>query len=903
MNKECEALPASLGRRLQVRVFVTYAFAFIIPILVAFAAFAILGLYPFGNDTVSCWDLQITYTYFYQWFQQVLSGNGSVFYSFSKSLGGNMYGTFVGFMLSPVSWLSYFFAGSNIMDFVTFSIVFKFGLAGLGAFFYLRRRFILPPVVSLALSTCYAMSLFMTTQSANPMWMDVVAVFPIVLLGVYRVVHLGRPTVLFAGVFVCIILDWYNGYMVCLFTIIFFLFESFLEAPHARGVGKRVWFKCMVNPGRFSIAFALAVASSMFVLLPLVITLLGGKGGYQGGLFNISFRYDFVDVFRSFFLGVYEKEYLPQFYTGTLVLISSIWYFINPAIEKRERIAAFVLLAFMVFSSWFAPMDRVWCGLRDSNSFYCRFSFLVSGVLLFTAARALMTLSKKSVPSLVVSSAAVFIVAGIIFCSKDYPSPSYLVVTWAVCLLIPALLILSLYVKGKGWRNTFLIMLLLVVAAEAFVSCRQVFQYRMQSSSQVTYSDYASYFGDGWNQYNELDANDDDSADAYRVCKLYSLVGTSSSKVTSNESLVYGYSQVAGYDSAYDDRVQNFLSAIGYSGNWDCITTYNYPVLPADSLLGIRYVSSDECPAGLTESSNLTQTQNGNLFYENVDALPLGFGANSAIVDDSINQNGNPFDYQEAFYSRLLGAECDLYSPASCSQVERTDEQITWEVEVPAGGLVYGYVSGDPWLSLDLYIDGESQGSYLDQWSQGIFAIQGEDDVSSAHTVTLRVKDSAGWNEAATTLSDSLDFDASFNILNQDVYSDAVSTLASQPFEIDVFDDGHVHGTYSAQEDGLLFTTIPYDSGWTVKVNGQVVEPEIAQDTFLAIPISAGDNDIEMSYLPPGLIIGTGVSLVSIALYIFFALLFARRDKRHASDSGGGNATMETNDFESEEIS
>lgn len=847
--------------------FFFYALSFLIPCGIVVASFFILSMYPFGDRAVSVWDLQITYTYFYEWFRDCLAGDQSIFYSFSKSLGGNMYAGWSGLLTSPINWLIVF-CGDNPMDFVTLMIVVKFGLAGLTSYFYVRRRFGLSRPISLCLSICYSMMLFMTTQSANPMWMEVVILLPLVMYGIYCVVHRGRFVFFYISLLAVIICNYYNGYMVCLFSIMFYLFESYLYLPKA----ERVRAKIMVNPGRFSIGFALAVFSSLFILLPTVLGLLAGKGAVPGGLFTFEFRYDLNDVVRSFFLGVYEKELLPQMYCGTLTLICAIWFFLSDKIGKREKIAAGVFIGVMVFSTWYAPFDRIWLGLRDGNSFYCRFAFLVSALFLFVAARMLSVgWEHRSYKGLVKAGVVVGIVAVIIYCDGNFPRARFFAATIAMCVTVPLLIILIDRFRDNAFRRSALsAVLVLAVGCEALLSCHGIFRTRLDSDNPSFYSRYGMYYEEGERILDEVDEKDGTDVNAYRLEKTYNFLSPYR-RIALNETMAFGYAGIALYDSAYDDRVQNVLSRLGYTPDRSIRTSYNDPMLVSDALLGIRYVSDDECPPGFV-SSGVSSTWEGREFYENPYALPLGYGASSDILDD-IDFNGNPFDYQNEFVNKLVGEEIDCIVDVETRLVERGEDAWVWEVEMPSDApedaILYGFFEY-PWqLSVDLY-DGEDYlYVYLDDWSQGMFPILSEEK-DGVRTVTLE--------GAIPENADDLIFHAAY--VDREKFGQAYDELASHPFEIDVFGDGEVSGTYVSDGAGVLFTTVPYDPGWTIEVNGKVVEPHVTQDAFIALDVEDGENVIRMTYFPSSLGVAAGLSGLSMAGLIASALVLRRKDRQ-----------------------
>ena len=110
--------------------------------------------------------------------------------------------------------------------------------------------------------------------------------------------------------------------------------------------------------------------------------------------------------------------------------------------------------------------------------------------------------------------------------------------------------------------------------------------------------------------------------------------------------------------------------------------------------------------------------------------------------------------------------------------------------------------------------------------------------------------------------------------------------------DITAFEDGYIAGniaTGATEESSLLLATVPCENGWEVRVNGKRVEPiAIADGALTGIPIGPGENQIEMRFLPPGLIIGCTITAVGILGTAAYAIRQrARRRKQpigaHAS--------------------
>ena len=74
---------------------------------------------------------------------------------------------------------------------------------------------------------------------------------------------------------------------------------------------------------------------------------------------------------------------------------------------------------------------------------------------------------------------------------------------------------------------------------------------------------------------------------------------------------------------------------------------------------------------------------------------------------------------------------------------------------------------------------------------------------------------------------------------------------------------GHVNVT---DKSNVMMTSIPYNPGWTVKVDGKKVQTSEAWGSLLSFPITGGKHRIEMTFLPQGLLTGIAVSVFSLVL-------------------------------------
>jgi uncharacterized membrane protein YfhO len=65
----------------------------------------------------------------------------------------------------------------------------------------------------------------------------------------------------------------------------------------------------------------------------------------------------------------------------------------------------------------------------------------------------------------------------------------------------------------------------------------------------------------------------------------------------------------------------------------------------------------------------------------------------------------------------------------------------------------------------------------------------------------------------------------------------------------------------------LVFFSVPYDSGWSAKVNGKEVDVHKVYYGFIAVECPEGECDIELEYDMPGFKIGVVATVVSVLIF------------------------------------
>lgn len=153
------------------------------------------GYAPFGKHSLASMDAHIQYLDFFAYLKDVLSGENSICYTFSKTLGGNNIGLFSYYLASPFNLIILFFDKSDLVSFFNLIVSLKLTLAAITCSVFLNLRFkdikesTLEHSVFIAiLAVSYALCQYSIAQSSNIMWLDGVYMLPLILLGVYNLV-------------------------------------------------------------------------------------------------------------------------------------------------------------------------------------------------------------------------------------------------------------------------------------------------------------------------------------------------------------------------------------------------------------------------------------------------------------------------------------------------------------------------------------------------------------------------------------------------------------------------------------------------------------------------------------------------------------------------------------------
>ena len=91
----------------------------------------------------------------------------------------------------------------------------------------------------------------------------------------------------------------------------------------------------------------------------------------------------------------------------------------------------------------------------------------------------------------------------------------------------------------------------------------------------------------------------------------------------------------------------------------------------------------------------------------------------------------------------------------------------------------------------------------------------------------------------------------------------------------DVTDDHLTGSLKTLSDDQMILTTIPYDEGWNVTVDGKAVEIEESADALVAFRVAdAGEHRVELRYMPKTIALGIGCTLICTVIFVAILILY-----------------------------
>ena len=194
--------------------------------------------------------------------------------------------------------------------------------------------------------------------------------------------------------------------------------------------------------------------------------------------------------------------------------------------------------------------------------------------------------------------------------------------------------------------------------------------------------------------------------------------------------------------------------------------------------------------------------------------------------------------------------------------------ELTFILTVPETKHCYLYVNSSAFDSIEIGKNGEIYTQDTDEaYIYDLGIVTPEQEIS----VLIKIENEEyGYIDFYPYYVNDIALTEGYNILNQN------------SLNVTSFEETKIKGTINAPKDCVFYSSIPYDTGWTVKIDGK----EIAQEdyinlveSYLCFNLPAGEHEIEITFMQDGLILGLGITAATIVLLIAAAIFFAKKRK------------------------
>lgn len=641
-----------------------------------------------------------------------------------------------------------------------------------------------------------------------------------------------------------------------------------------------------------------------------------------------------------------RPEGLPFVYCGIFTLLLLPAYFLSEKYPMRQKIVSGVFIFIMVASFTLNIADLIWHGFQYPNWLNHRYSFLLTFYLCVLACRAFSEFKTVSLKSVAATGGLIALVVILLqkYDESSVIKPDDLTTIWFSLIMIFAYLALLGLLRKTTEVQIVSIFLLATVSVEVFLSGLWNLNELDDDVGFSKYSKYNNFLNGARPIVDTVQSSDTSfyrmektfqrSINDNMALRIRGLSGSTS---TLNEETIrflnkMGYASKSHWSkykggTPVNDSLLGLKYIVAKSGsvyeNYYEIYTVDekngYTAYRNPYALSIAYGVSEDIlsfPLGFKEvvpeedteaPSNPEDRENADAIGKAVNDLKNKLNELLGIEEtirgaEYVDEYYSPFTRMNAIITAMLGEEelVEVFVPVMIEatyfqnakigaggdkhtgyQKESSAEEavMTYKITMPNTTELFFYLpSNYPRefeMSLRNGIDGEgvSFGKFNSNDTSCIASFGIQEEGAELYL------DMAYKSERFYVKTNH----QSFYRIDWEVFEDVMARLGQDQYQITEYTESSFKGTFTAsREHELVMTTLPYDKGWRILVDGQEVETVKALGSVISFYIDgeAGEtHNVEMVYRPNTLSIGVSVSLISAALLILL-IVFERKMKK-----------------------
>ncbi len=356
-----------------------------------------------------------------------------------------------------------------------------------------------------------------------------------------------------------------------------------------------------------------------------------------------------------------------------------------------------------------------------------------------------------------------------------------------------------------------------------------------------------------------------------------------------NDPMQFGTNGLSHYSSTVNPDVLNFLAKLGFNQTYYWTRYGEGSTIFAESLLGVKYLLSEKDSVQKPYPARFSR--NGITVFENPDAFPIGFSAGEGLVLGTDLYASDPFEIQNNIFRSLGGSQdqslfyqadyaqprlenLEIVSSGDKIYYKKTDSNadgaIIWDVRIESTDPLYFFLStpyrGNTDAAEVSVNDGPGE-KYLSEDRYGILPL-GRFETGEIVTVKLKLL------QPELALGE-----ARFSHENIAVLSAFTRELQQGAVTLQKVSSSYLTGTVTVPpEDAYLFFSIPFEEGWTIRVDGIKAKPIRLFGALIAVRVTPGAHSLDLRYRPEQFSAGAVISAGTLVILIGWILLKKRRE-------------------------
>ena len=838
-----------------------YAIPGLITCAVIVFIYVFKGIWPFGANRIDYFDnmQQVAPLYAHLW--DWMHGKASLWFDWYTGFGTNVSMSISAFsMLSPFNLLLYLFPRTLILESISVLTLVKMIFMAVAMYAYINKKYNslsynMKVLFSLMYTFCGYTVLY---GSCFTPWMDIVALFPLLMLAYENMMQTGKKLFYIIMVAIIFIINYYLGAMSLVY--IFLISGAYvLLMSKKEKIKEHAW-----NLGIGTVA---GLGLSCFVLVPVMMQLSGSQRGGSGqGIVSQYIGWIKSAIISDGQMAAFQRWMMLY---GMAFAAAVIIMGLKKFKEEKNTIRYMIsLLLISLLPIVVEGINLMW-HFGSYNGYTLRNGYIVAFTLITVAAYFAqrmfeeVTADKKQI----VKQLVIFVVAAAVYAVIYNIIPSNDIILAAfilfIAIFIAAFIFYNKKLKKDGIGFDFNT-IIAIVAIEVFIGAYSLI-------GPPKFYEYEPYqYGDYVQAANEVkDSLDIEESVTERIVNP-------DISLNANYPLILRRSAMSSFTAALQSDTQSYSKKFGYSKYFLWLLDSGGTVFTNSLFHVTQAVNVNELDSQMYTA---VRSDGDYTLYDANYKLPFAMSVNKNITRQDFS--GNWEDLHNIFYKALTNDTQDIVNGMSYTKKESS---VIREYNVRADGKQAVYINivdvnnrntdaNASWLisSMHIYVNGEAvlvptlgdvkNTAYFTDYNNNLVYL----GTFENENFTIRVEYDDPWYLKVSEVS--------FAGLDMDKMQSLVDKHADDYCETSYTSDSLTVKLNGSGVNNMALIPVVYSDNWNVKVNGKKVKAKSVCGLFTGVDIHAGENVIEMTFEPKGKKAGMLISLATLIMMIASALI------------------------------